>query len=139
LTIPETVRANYEGDDLQGTFFGRQEQGFLTESNPESKVTLSADYQLSAFGLLVRTVRFGEQVRPGFAQNQTHSPEWVVDATASYDLTEAATVSIGASNLFNNYPDEQVFGNSYAGVFDYAPVQQGLNGAFYFARLNVQL
>ena len=139
LTIPETVRANYEGDDLQGTFFGRQEQGFLTESNPESKVTLSADYQLNAFGLLVRTVRFGEQVRPGFAQNQTHSPEWVVDATASYDLTEAATLSVGASNLFNNYPDEQVFGNSYLGVFDYAPVQQGPNGAFYFARLNVQL
>ncbi len=139
LTIPETVRENYEGEDLRGTFFGRQEQGFLTESNPESKVTLSADYSVGPFGLLLRTVRFGEQIRPGFAQNQTHSPEWVVDATVSYDVTEGASLSVGANNLFNNYPDDQVFGNSYAGVFDYAPVQQGLNGAFYFARLNVQL
>jgi iron complex outermembrane receptor protein len=139
LTIPETVRDNYEGDDLQGTFFGRQEQGFLTESNPESKVTLSADYQLGGLGLLVRTVRFGEQVRPGFAQNQVHSPEWVVDASVSYDLTESVALSVAANNLFNNYPDEQVFANSYAGVFDYAPVQQGFNGAFYVARLNVRL
>lgn len=139
LTIPETVRDNYEGDDLRGTFFGRQEQGFLTESNPESKVTLSADYTLGGLGLLVRTVRFGEQIRPGFAQNQPHSPEWVVDASVSYDLTEGATLSVAANNLFNNYPDEQVFGNSFLGVFDYAPVQQGFNGAFYVARLNVRL
>ena len=139
LTIPETVRENYEGDDLRGTFFGRQEQGFLTESNPESKVTLSADYTLGDLGLLVRTVRFGEQIRPGFAQNQTHSPEWVVDASVSYDLTEGATLSVAANNLFNNYPDEQVFGNTFLGVFDYAPVQQGFNGAFYVARLNVRL
>jgi iron complex outermembrane receptor protein len=139
LTIPETVRDNYQGDDLQGTFFGRQEQGFLTESNPESKVTLSADYQLGGLGLLVRTVRFGEQVRPGFAQNQVHSPEWVVDASVSYDLTESVALSVAANNLLNNYPDEQVFGNSYAGVFEYAPVQQGFNGAFYVARLNVRL
>jgi iron complex outermembrane receptor protein len=139
LTIPETVRDNYEGDDLEGTFFGRQERGFLTESNPESKATLSADYQLGSLGLLVRTVRFGEQIRPGFAQNQVHSPEWVVDASVSYDLTESVALSVAANNLFNNYPDEQVFGNSYAGVFDYAPVQQGFNGAFYVARLNVRL
>jgi iron complex outermembrane receptor protein len=57
----------------------------------------------------------------------------------SYDVTDAATLSVGANNLFNNYPDEQVFGNSYFGVFDYAPVQQGFGGAFYFARFNVTL
>lgn len=143
VTVPSTVRENFDEDaagaPVEDVFFGRQERGFLTESNPESKVTLSADYEAGRLGLLVRTVRFGEQVRPGFAQDQTHSPEWVVDATVSYDATESVSVSVGANNLFNNYPDEQVFGNSFFGVFDYAPVQQGFNGAFYFARLNVTL
>jgi iron complex outermembrane receptor protein len=141
LTIPATVRQNFDGteEELRSTFFGRQERGFLTQSNPETKVTLSADYSAGPLGLLLRTVRFGEQVRPGFAQNQTHSPEWVVDATVSYQVTDAAQLSVGANNLFNNYPDTQVFGNTYLGVFEYAPVQQGFNGAFYFARLNVQL
>jgi iron complex outermembrane receptor protein len=127
---------------LQGqedTFFGRQQQGFLTESNPETKLNLSADYSRGPVSVLLRTVRFGEQVRPGFAENQTHSPEWIVDATVSYRIVDEATLSVGANNLFNNYPDDQVFGNSYFGVFEHAPVQQGVNGAFYFARLNVTL
>ena len=143
LTIPATVRDNFDpdaaGESVETVFFGRQERGFLTESNPETKVTLSADYSAGPLGLLLRTVRFGEQIRPGFAQNQTHSPEWVVDATVSYQVTDAAQLSVGANNLFNNYPDKQVFGNTYLGVFEYAPVQQGFNGAFYFARLNVRL
>ncbi|MFB6232476.1 MAG: TonB-dependent receptor domain-containing protein [Salinibacter sp.] len=139
LNIPATVRQNYDGEDLRSTFFGRQQQGFLTESNPESKLTLSADLERGPVSLLVRTVRFGEQIRPGFAGNQTHSPQWVVDATASYQISEEATLSVGANNLFNNFPDKQIPGNSFFGVFDYAPVQQGFNGAFYFARLNLRL
>ena len=132
LNVPPAL----EGQE--DTFFGRQQRGYLTESNPRTKATLSADYETGPFGLLLRTVRFGEQVRPGFAANQVHSPEWVVDATVSYDVTENAVLSVGANNLFNNYPDEQIPGNSFFGVFDYAPVQQGFNGAFYFARLNLQ-
>ncbi len=143
LNVPATVRQNFDedaaGESVEDVFFGRQEQGFLTESNPESKITLSADLERGPVSLLLRTVRFGEQVRPGFAESQVHSPQWIVDATASYQLTEEATLSIGANNLFNNFPDQQVFGNTFLGVFEYAPVQQGLNGAFYFARLNLRL
>jgi iron complex outermembrane receptor protein len=141
IAIPETVRSAFGGTEaeLESAFFGRQEQGFLTESNPRTKINLSADYSRGPISVLLRTVRFGEQVRPGFAENQTHSPEWVVDATVSYQVLDEATLSVGANNLFNNLPDEQVFGNSYFGVFEYAPVQQGFNGTFYFARLNVTL
>ena len=126
-------------EDQRNVFLGRQQQGLITESNPRTKVNLSADYETGPFSLLLRTVRFGEYIRAGFAKDQVQSPEWVVDATASYDVTDAVTLSVGANNLFNNYPDQQVDDNSFFGVFDYAPVQQGFNGAFYFARLSVQL
>jgi iron complex outermembrane receptor protein len=139
LNVPSTLQSAFQGtqEELENAFFGRQEQGLLTESNPRTKLTLSADYGTGPFSLFLRTVRFGEYTREGFAETQVHSPEWVLDATVSYAVTDEATLSVGANNLLNNYPDEQVFSNSYFGVFDYAPVQQGFNGAFYFARLNL--
>jgi iron complex outermembrane receptor protein len=138
-TTVETLNVPPALQGQEDTFFGRQPQGFLTYSNPESKLTLSADLERGPVSLLLRTVRFGEQIRTGFAGDQTHSPQWVMDATASVQLLDKATLSVGANNLFNNFPDEQIFGNSFLGVFEYAPVQQGFNGAFYFARLNLRL
>jgi iron complex outermembrane receptor protein len=139
LNVPATLQDAFQGtpEELENALFGRVERGLLTESNPRTKLTLSADYGTGPFSLFLRTVRFGEYTREGFAETQVHSPEWVLDATVSYAVTEEATLSVGANNLLNNYPDEQVVGNSYFGVFDYAPVQQGFNGAFYFARLNL--
>lgn len=143
LNIPSTLRENFEGtaEELRNTFFSPKERTLLEKSSPRTKLTLSADYRVGPVSLFLRTVRFGEVTRNEFpfGSEQVHSAEWVVDATASYQLTDAATVSVGANNLFDNLPDEQIFENSFVGVFDFAPVQQGFNGAFYFARLNVQL
>ena len=143
LNIPETLRENFDGseEELRNTFFSPKERALLEKSSPRTKLNLSADYSVGPVSLFLRTVRFGEVTRNEFpfGSEQVHSPQWVMDATVSYQVTEAAQLSVGANNLFDNYPDEQVFENSYYGVFDYAPVQQGFDGAFYFARLNVTL
>ncbi|MFP4228376.1 MAG: TonB-dependent receptor [Salinivenus sp.] len=143
LNIPETLRENYDGseEDLRNTFFSPKERALLEKSSPRTKLNLSADYSAGPVSLFLRTVRFGEVTRNEFpfGSEQVHSAQWVADATVSYRVTDKATVSVGANNLFDNYPDEQVSENSYYGVFDYAPVQQGFNGAFYFARVNVTL
>jgi len=145
LNIPPTLRNNFDEDEadfsLEDTFFSPKERALLETSSPRTKLNLSADYGLGPVSLFLRTVRFGEVTRNEFpfGSEQVHDPQWVLDATVSYRLTDAATMSVGANNLFDNLPDEQIFPNSFVGVFDYAPVQQGFNGAFYFARLNVQL
>ncbi len=143
LNIPPTLRNSFDGseEELRNTFFSPKERALLEKSSPRTKLNLSADYNIGPVSLFLRTVRFGEVTRNEFpfGSEQVHSPQWVMDATVSYRMTDATTISVGANNLFDNYPDEQVFENSYYGVFDYAPVQQGFNGAFYFARLNVQL
>ena len=135
LNIPPALEGQEE------TFFSPKERALLETSSPRTKLNLSADYQTGPLSVFLRTVRFGEVTRNEFpfGSAQKHSPQWVVDASVSYRLTEGATFTVGANNLFDNYPDEQVFENTFLGVFDYAPVQQGFNGAFYFARFNVSL
>ncbi|WP_103020457.1 TonB-dependent receptor [Salinibacter altiplanensis] len=143
LNIPRTLRDNFQGttEELRNTYFSPKERALLETSSPRTKLNVSADYQIGPASLFLRTVRFGEVTRNEFpfGSEQVHDPQWVLDATVSYQLTEEARLSVGANNLFDNLPDEQIFPNSFVGVFDYAPVQQGFNGAFYFARLNIQL
>ena len=135
LNIPPALEGQEE------TFFSPKERALLETSSPRTKLNLSADYQTGPLSVFLRTVRFGEVTRNEFpfGSAQVHSPQWVVDASVSYRLIEGATLTVGANNLFDNFPDEQVFENTFLGVFDYAPVQQGFNGAFYFARLNLTL
>jgi iron complex outermembrane receptor protein len=63
----------------------------------------------------------------------------VTDLSLSYNFTNTLGLTIGANNLFDVFPDVQIYPNSYFGVFKYAPEQMGMTGAFYFARLNVKL
>jgi iron complex outermembrane receptor protein len=54
----------------------------------------------------------------------------------SYKITPKIIFAVGANNLFDVFPDAQVYENSYFGVFKYAPVQMGTTGAYYFGRLS---
>ena len=46
---------------------------------------------------------------------------------------------MGANNLFDVFPDKQVYSNSYFGVFKYAPVQMGTTGTFYFLKAIIKV
>ncbi len=84
---------------------------------------------------------FGEVTRNGFPFGvaQKHSPKIVTDLTIGYNLLSNLTLTIGTNNLFNVYPDLQAYGNSYFGVFKYAPVQMGTTGTYYFGRLSLRI
>lgn len=60
----------------------------------------------------------------------------VTDVSVGYDITKKVNFTIGANNLFDVFPDLQVYENSYFGVFKYAPVQMGTTGNYFFGRLN---
>ena len=63
----------------------------------------------------------------------------VTDLSVAYKATSKIQFIIGANNLFDVFPDEQVYENSYFGVFKYAPVQMGTTGAYYFGRISYRL
>ena len=85
---------------------------------------------------MVRNTYFGKVTKDGYPWGsiQEHTGKVVTDASIGYDITKNFNFTIGANNLFDVFPDKQVYENSYYGVFPYAPVQMGMTGAYYFAR-----
>jgi len=74
--------------------------------------------------------------------DQIFAAKTVTDISFSYDLVKSVTATIGVNNLFNVYPDIQTHSsNQSLGRFLYSRrVQQmGFNGAYYFARLKLNL
>ena len=58
-------------------------------------------------------------------------------------MTESTTITIGANNLFDIYPDraDAAFNNRSSGRFDWSRRAQqfGVAGRFLFARLSIDL
>ena len=88
--------------------FDRRRQGRLTYAFPEDKTVLSANWSLNNLDVNAQVVQFG-QYRTA---NNNPAAEVVVDSRAIFDLdisyrfTDLITATIGANNLFNEYPPE---------------------------------
>ena len=120
-------------------FFGVREQAFVKASAPPYKVNLTFDYSLGRFGALVRFVQFGHVLLYDYnIERNAYHDRLTTDLALSYSLTNQLRLSVGASNLFNQYPD---FFNPQAtengGAWD--AVQMGSNGRFLFAKLQFRV
>jgi iron complex outermembrane receptor protein len=131
--------------------FGRTEEGRVEEGQPRDNVLLSANYEYRTTGFVLRTQRFGEVTSrnaPSSAANdQTFGAKWVTDVSASFRALDRVTLTIGADNVFDVYPDQNdkpgsatVSGNSNFGIFPYSQFSPfGFNGRFLFARFSYRL
>jgi iron complex outermembrane receptor protein len=147
--------ANLPADaQLGNALFNRQDSARLTLAQPKNKISLTGNYRLRKIGAVLRFTHFGEvvsydPVNP--ALDETFSPRLVTDASVSFRLVPTVTLTLGANNLFDVYPDKlkknlyatpERFGsavqdNSSFGRFVYSrsATQFGANGGYYF--LNV--
>lgn len=148
--------ANIPQDATFGNFlFNRQDSARLTVAQPRSKIQLTFNYRLSKFGAVLRVSRFGtvESYDPANpALDQSFSPRMVTDLNVSYRIQKNLTLTVGANNLFDvypdplkvtNYPTPERYGtaaldNSSFGRFVYGrtATQFGFNGGYYFANLS---
>lgn len=125
----------------EDVYYGPQERSLIETNTPKNKGTLALNYTINKFNFLVRNTYFGEVIRNGFpfGISQTHNGKTVTDLSIAYKVTPKIQFVLGANNLFDVFPDKQVYENSYFGVFKYAPVQMGSTGAYYFGRLSFRL
>jgi iron complex outermembrane receptor protein len=156
VTRVDVLPANLSG--LQAQLFDRVEQIRIEQGNPENNLILSANYNVGGLGFMAHTQRFGQVTSFGSTAtnafgplDQTFAPKWITDLSASYGI-RGATVTVGADNVFDVYPDRnnsngnlgtpytsaENGGTSNFGIFPYAGISPfGFNGRFIYTKLAV--
>ncbi len=126
---------------LQARLFGRDEKGRIEEAQPRHKISINFNYRISKLTFNVRSTRFGKvATRDPNDPNldEFFDPKVVTDASMSYRLKNFATITVGANNIGNVYPDKlKHFINTSEGRFIYSrnATQFGFNGGYYYTSL----
>jgi iron complex outermembrane receptor protein len=142
-----------ENAGLVGTYFPEDSRIYLEKAVPRAKINLSNSYTTDKFNIFLRNVFFGEvtEATTTVANQQVFGSKVVTDLSFGYKVSESTTVTIGANNLFDIYPDRaaqdlqpNVAGdqnNRSGGRFDWSRRAQqfGVAGRFLFARLSLNL
>lgn len=125
--------------------FGVEERNTVTGAAPQDRGTLTATWDNGTVSLLGRTIYNGETTRVfnfggGFEPSQTYGATWQFDLEAGFAITEQVELFAGASNLFDQYPDES---NALINYFDNLPYDVlspiGMNGRYLYAGVRVAL
>ena len=125
----------------QALLFDRIEQGRIEIGQPHRTVHLTLDHTHNLFSATIHAAQFGFVGFRGSATNpaldQTFESKWVTDVNASYTLLRQLRFTIGANNVFDVYPDEQIAANSNSGIFAYSNTLTtfGFNGRFIYAKV----
>ena len=133
--------------------FGRVERARIEEGQPQDNLVLSGTFDRGPLTLVGRTQRFGEvtsrQPVGNAGLDQTFAAKWITDLSVGYRVLRRVTLTLGADNVFDVYPDENddpgnvttnVAGNANFGIFPYNGISPfGFNGRFVYLRATVGL
>ena len=120
---------------------GRDEQGRIEEGYPRTKTMIGASWNLQQWDLNLGATRHGDYTTRQSsaalaARDQTFEAKWLLDASVSYRPADRWTLTLGADNILNEYPDENLYLNSTTGQFPYNSQSPfGFNGAYVYGRV----
>ncbi len=112
----------------------------LEQARPRESFNASVRYEVGKWEFATRLTRHGKYVTAGAtrALDLTYAAQWITDLDLSYRYSDSLSFSVGASNLFDVYPDKVPQANNPSGVTQYnngSPF--GYNGGFYFTRITL--
>ena len=142
-----------EDAGLVGTYFPEDSRVYLEEAVARTKINLSNTLSMDKFNVFLRNVYFGKvtEATTNIDRQQVFGTKVVTDLSLGYDFSESLTVTVGANNLLDIYPDRaskdlepNTVGdqnNRSSGRFDWSRRAQqfGIGGRFLFARLSFNL
>ncbi|MFT3756689.1 MAG: TonB-dependent receptor [Pseudoxanthomonas sp.] len=118
---------------------GRDERGRIEEATPRDKFALNANWNLAHWDFNAGATRYGEFVNRHAtvpAQDQTFSAKWTLDLSANFKPSDSWTVTVGADNALDEYPDESIYANSTFGLMPYSLYSPfGFNGRYVYGRV----
>lgn len=127
----------------------RTARSYLEDASPRFRLNLGALWKLGDWSINLRENIFGpssfqasiDGIR--YYENRIDT-KFITDLDVNYRFTKAWSLSVGANNLFNIYPDKlngdyrealNKAGRQNVAVYpSFSPT--GINGGFYYARLN---
>ena len=150
---------------FQSTLFDRAERVRIEKGNPRDNLFLSVNAATGALSVNARAQRYGEvslaAACPAATPNctavtnatgtldQTFGAKWISDLSVSWLLRSRFTITAGADNIFDVYPDRNLNpgdpattngGISNFGMFPYNGISPfGFNGRFVYTRFSVGL
>ncbi|WP_431129189.1 TonB-dependent receptor domain-containing protein [Flagellimonas flava] len=149
IFVPELI-ANA---GLSGSFFDGQEEAFLTLAQPRTKLNLTNLVTWNSWDFMLRNVFFGEVTDPDdfngdarvdgtpVSDDAIYGGKLVTDLTVTKTFTDNLSLTVGANNLLDVYPDENREGGTSGDQFVYSrrTSQFGYSGRYLFARLRFSL
>lgn len=143
--------------DLNEQLFGQAERGRIEVGQPRNNLLTTASYDLKRLTVVARAQRFGEVTSiaaraTGTARqvpNQTYGAKVITDLSVAYRFFNRATITLGADNILDVYPDQNkdrgdvatgYSGQGTFGVFRYSGLSPfGYNGRYLYARAGFSL
>lgn len=153
-TFDFTVAANFNDVDVlriptstavlnpAPPLFGRNRVFTIAEGTPRQKISGAIDWSGDALGATLRTTYYGQVNQPGTAVNGSADiltgKHVITDLELRYAPSKGAQIALGASNLFDVYPDATPPALNTSGVVGfpyYSPF--GFNGRYLYARVGL--
>lgn len=140
LEAPEVLRG--AGFDQSNLFNDVELRRFETAS-PESKVNLGVTWSYDRYNATLRTTRYGEVEDPSSieARNEIIPSEWITDLDVRVAITDGLSVSVGANNVFDVYPEatrnsvDEV--TTFSNIFPYSGFSPyGFTGRFVYGKVS---
>ena len=137
------VQTSEELKGLEDIYFDETSRIFLEEAVPRTKVNLSFMLSMGRFNAFLRNVYFGKvtEATNVVERQQEFGAKIVTDLSLGYSLFDNLRLTVGANNLLDVYPDENIPENQGAGQFIYSRRSQqfGFQGRYLFARVALNL
>ena len=124
------------------TLFNREEREKIEKAQPASKVILAANYKRGKVEFLIRSTRFGKTSAvfnsASKSQDEFFSAKILTDFSINYTPKTWLTITIGANNVFDVYPDRlKNYLNTTEGILIYSneAMPFGYNGGYYYMNM----
>lgn len=148
VNVPQAMADTFTTGNLpavRNILLNREDRNRLEDALPREKGGLTARYARGRFTGLARSTYYGAIVYrhpTNPANDERFGAKTLFDLDLSYELRGGVRLALGGENILNTYPDQQVHAaNISLGRFVYSRrvTQFGMNGGFYYTRLQVSL
>lgn len=131
--------------NLESTVFNREERARIESGMPNMMGNFTIDWNIDRYHFMLRSRYFGEVTHligsPEDNLDQTFEPKFLNDFSAGIDIIDGIQLIVGANNIFDVYPDENIENKQDLGRFPYntAVTQFGFMGRYIYSSLNIKI